>query len=245
MASENSSDTSSNADSASNVLSPVNPTPVPLGVDCVDLAVEDGDESLTLSAKIGALNCLVFDTPHSPFWVTQGTRNNEGGDLASAGDRYNFLSYENWDCTLVPDDPFLPSCRKHDMAYATLQSLVGSSSANIRDSLWNPRNKHLADITFSSDLKRDADRWTDPLTSCQSILPAVLTVVGGPAAVGAYISCKAYKGKPGTIARAQAYFWGVKYGNSKFLHQGWSLVVSSADKAHAEQYPWFVEYDSP
>lgn len=60
---------------------------------------------------------------------------------------------------------------------------------------------------------------------------------------GLYIDCKSYEREHDTIARAYAYFYGVKYGNSKAWSEGWPLEVSDADKAHAKRYSWFVEYD--
>ena len=129
---------------------------------------------LPLAAKVSALNCLVFDTPHS-FWVTQATKTKTGNDLATAGSpsRYGFLGYGDWTCTLAPDEPFLPSCVKHDVAYSSLQKFVGTASQDSRDSTWNARNKFIADAKLFTDLIKDATDNRDSLGSCVRFLPSI------------------------------------------------------------------------
>ena len=88
----------------------------------------------------------MFWTPHD-FWV-------KGADDLKNSSRFNtWLGFDNWSCTTSPDfsDPI---CRKHDVAYATLQKLVGEHDGNELDLAWNPRNKHLADAVLKADLNK-------------------------------------------------------------------------------------------
>ena len=100
-----------------------------------------------MSGKLEVLNCLVFDTPHS-FWV-------ESADELKADPRFSWLGYGDWSCTLSPDisDAI---CRKHDVAFASLQKFAGVSpgrpDGNELDEAWKPRNKALADAKFSADI---------------------------------------------------------------------------------------------
>ena len=47
----------------------------------------------------------------------------------------------------------LSVCLKHDVSYSSLQKLGGDGGYHHMHQFWNPRNKHLADMTFVSDLK--------------------------------------------------------------------------------------------
>ncbi|MDE2685994.1 MAG: hypothetical protein OXI16_00630 [Chloroflexota bacterium] len=204
---------------------PVKPTPTATpgtGVNCVAPGVNGN--LLPLAAKLAALNCLVFDTPHSPFWITQGTKNNEGGDLALAGNRYNFLGYENWDCTLSPDEPFLPSCRKHDVAYDTLVKLTGRDRYDEKDSMWNPRNKYLADAKFHVDLHTDAANWNGVLPSCGTL------VANNPVGVLLYVSCRLRYTQQGAHERAELMILAIElYWDRQFEEWGVEWEVANSD----------------
>ena len=63
-----------------------------------------------------------------------------------------WLDRGNWQCDIVADGP-LPSCRRHDVAYGSLQKFVGNNDASELDRTWNPRNKALADAKFWADIR--------------------------------------------------------------------------------------------
>ena len=145
-------------------------TPIPAlgtGLGCLPDGV-DGTR-LTLRNKIVVLNCLVFSTPHS-FWV------DHADDLRDSP-RYNtWLSYgPDWSCTSWPDVSDAV-CRKHDVAFASLQNFSGSTTttdaANEMDEVWNPRNKHLADIVAKAELERYGCQM--PSAVAQSVFGACL-----------------------------------------------------------------------
>ena len=119
--------------STSNALAPINPTPVPLGVNCL----ASGTTASTLEERVDALNCIVVDTPLQ-FWVTQSAKTKEGNDLAEASDnRYDFLGYGDWRCSIVYilglEPPFVPGCLRHDVAYSSLQEFAGTQTNTALD----------------------------------------------------------------------------------------------------------------
>ena len=110
----------------------------------------------TVAAKLTVLNCLTLDSPHS-FWVkgngTRGADTLRDHDEDNAG-KYRWLSTGDWGCTpvlIAPQGP-VPSCLKHDVAYATLQVMDATPDPDELDTLWNPRNKALADERFWLDI---------------------------------------------------------------------------------------------
>ena len=224
---------------------PVKPTPVPTprtgvsGVEC--LAVGNSVEHSPAWRKIEILNCLVFDTPRS-FWVTQSGKTTSTNDLASATDmRYRFLGYGDWKCTFVSDlpipldHPFLPSCVKHDVAYASLQKFSGEGdSPDELDSAWNPRNKYLADYEFLYDLLEDAENW-GVITQARCLSSYRLSFAFG-------IACQIALTQEVTLKRAYAVHWGVATINSKWWVEGWSLT--DADKTDALRNYHFVEVNN-
>ena len=123
---------------------------------------------LTLSNKLLVLNCLVFDTPHS-FWVKGNASSREAKQLKREIDsptgRYAWLKRGDWLCSrggLTPQGP-VPSCLKHDVAYASLQKFAGDDAdaplankpdGDELDEAWNPRNKALADEKLRADIRR-------------------------------------------------------------------------------------------
>ena len=117
------------------------------GLDCLP---SSQGQPTTTQGNLDVLNCLVFDTPHS-FSVDQSLKTIDTNALKASG-RYNWLGYENWDCSRWFDGP-LPSCLKHDVSWGSLRKFVGGVEDDILDEAWNPRNKYLADERFFTDIK--------------------------------------------------------------------------------------------
>ena len=186
--------------------SPTPPTIPALGTgfSCLPTGV-DGTR-LTLRNKLVVLNCLVFSTPHS-FWV-------DNANQLKADTRYNtWLGYGDWVCTdPAPDGP-VPSCKKHDVAYDSLQMFAGKAPKNEQgnelDEAWNPRNKALADSKFHADILR---------YGCQD-----------PSWIASNTFCRA-----SNKWLADRYHWGVAHVN----HKGWP--VTKEDILHTESLPRFV-----
>ena len=105
---------------------------------------------LTLIERLEALSCLTLDTPHS-FWVTgDGVRQS---DSLKTDPRYSYwLGFGDSECTDLALEGPVPSCLKHDVAYSTLQSLVGTGDTSELAETWNARNKGLADRKFKADI---------------------------------------------------------------------------------------------
>ena len=136
------------------------------GLDCLPRGVDGA--RLTLSNKLLVLNCLVFDTPHS-FWVKGDASSREAKQLKREIDsptgRYVWLKRGDWVCSpkiVGPQGP-VPSCLKHDVAYASLQKFTGDDAdaplankpdGDELDEVWNPRNKALADEKLRADIRR-------------------------------------------------------------------------------------------
>ena len=129
------------------------------GLGCLPSGVSG--RHLTLANKIRVLNCLVFATPHD-FWVVgaDGARPADQlmeEDIPNDQKRWNWLGFEEWDCTKSPDGP-LPSCLKHDVAFDSLKKFAGptagKSNGDELDAAWNPRNKALADAKFFADIQK-------------------------------------------------------------------------------------------
>ena len=112
------------------------------GFECLP---SNGQAPATLQGKLDVLNCLVFDTPHS-FWV------NQSDELRQRIDTHSWLSYdEDWSCTAFPDVSDAV-CRKHDLAFGSLQQFDNSSSITSIGKTWNSRNKALADTKLKADI---------------------------------------------------------------------------------------------
>lgn len=126
-------------------------TPTGAGMDCVP-----STEPSTLQGKLDALNCLVFKTPHD-FWVNITEDNRD-----TLEDDTEWLGVGNWECDVVFDGP-LPSCRKHDVGFHSLQKFTGTDSTEILDRTWNPRNKALADAKFWADIMEHGCLGADDL----------------------------------------------------------------------------------
>ena len=135
------------------------------GLGCLPTNV-DGTR-LTLSNKLLVLNCLIFDTPHS-FWVRGDASSREAKQLKREIDsptgRYAWLKRGDWVCSSIAPEGPVPSCLKHDVAYASLQKFAGDDAdaplgnepnGNELDQAWNPRNKALADEKLMADIRRN------------------------------------------------------------------------------------------
>ena len=162
------------------------------GAGCVP-----GTEPSTLQNKLEALDCLVFKTPHQ-FWVT--VTDEFLADIISDG----WLGSGNWECDRVPEGP-LPTCRKHDVAYESLQRFSGANSTEILDRTWNPRNKALADAKFWADIVQYGCLGSDGNEE--------IVCIGGNGATAAL------------------YFWGV----AKRNHKGWPVTTQDLDHARAHR----------
>ena len=134
------------------------------GLSCLPTNVNGA--RLTLSNKLLVLNCLVFDTPHS-FWVKGDASSREAKQLKSAIDspngRFAWLKRGDWACSSIAPEGPVPSCLKHDVAYASLQKFAGDDAGapianepdgDELDEAWNPRNKALADDKLRADILR-------------------------------------------------------------------------------------------
>ncbi len=128
-----------------------------------------GQASTTGFNCMEVLDCLIFDTPHS-WWRTNGVALENRIKNPTTWPRYAFLDTAADRCTGIrpffgigPDttgDGPVPSCVKHDVAYASLQEFKGTSDGNELDETWNPVNKYLADSKFFRDI--DTHDCEDP-----------------------------------------------------------------------------------
>ena len=113
----------------------------------------------SLNSKLNVLTCLIIRTPHN-FWAGKTFMVDNALVLKSRIDnptvwpQYEFLGYGDFDdCTASPDGP-RHACRKHDVAYGSLQKFQGVEEGNELDEAWNPRNKSFADLKFYLDVER-------------------------------------------------------------------------------------------
>ena len=143
------------------------PVSVRQGTGMACLPTNVNGARLTLSNKLLVLNCLVFDTPHS-FWVKGDASSREAKQLKREIDsptgRYAWLKRGDWKCSSIAPQGPVPSCLKHDVAYASLQKFAGGDAVaplgndpdgSELDEAWNPRNKSLADEKFRADILRN------------------------------------------------------------------------------------------
>ena len=115
------------------------------GLDCLPAGVNGA--GLTPRNQLVVLNCLVFSTPHS-FWEQNAT-------VLRSSSRYNtWLSYGGEDVCSSWADGTIAACRKHDVMWGSLKAFVGTSTDREMDSIWNPRNKYLADVKLLNDVKK-------------------------------------------------------------------------------------------
>ena len=149
-------------------------------MDC--LSEVDGADSV--DSKLAGLSCIGLHTSYSA-WATQADSMADCIAGSTLGSRpvsiertCAWLKPGNWRCSMLPFvkvKALLAACQRHDLNYATLQTLGGrgdshqSDSADVKRSLlqyldgdevfheldefWNPRNKHLADARFGDDLR--------------------------------------------------------------------------------------------
>ncbi len=165
------------------------------GFDCLPADVHG--PSLTLSIKLKVLSCLIMDTPYE-FWAINS-------DAVKADPRFHtWLGFGDWKCTFPAPQGPVPSCRKHDVAYESLQTFAGNASSdeqgNELDKAWNPRNKALADAEYFSDVT---------FNGCDQ-----------QSGFDAWILC----GTRTPVELARIYFWGV----AKFNTKGWPVTEEDA-----------------
>ena len=195
------------------------------GLGCLPSGVSG--RHLTLANKMRVLNCLVFETPHD-FWVV-GTNGKRPADQLMEEDipkdqkRWDWLGFENWDCTFAPQGP-VPSCLKHDVAYATLQKSAGPTAGSARnselDQAWNPRNKALADAKFRADIAKYGCQDSTPPFVADNVCP--------PSALF-----------PTNRAMAEDYWTAVaNIGWPLYTHRGWP--VTDQDLQHIIDTPEFI-----
>ena len=162
----------------------------------------------SLNSKLNVLTCLIIRTPHS-FWAGKTLMVDNALVLKNRIDnpnvwpQYSFLGYGDFDdCTASPDGP-RHACRKHDVAYGSLQKFQGVEDGNELDEAWNPRNKAMTDIKFYTDVA---------IHGCQNpSWEAILKVCWWS-----------------RQSLANLYFWGVA--SNVFGHKGWP--VTNQDLAH-------------
>ena len=101
--------------------------------------------SSSLTSRMDALSCLIFDTDYQ-FWLD---RNREMTLEPLYLLHNDLLGFGDWECTnwIIPDGP-LPSCFKHDISWDSLQKFEPENQKPQADRAWNPRNKHLSDKGF-------------------------------------------------------------------------------------------------
>ena len=180
------------------------------GFDCLPAGV-DGTR-MTLKNKMVVLSCLVLSTPHR-FWQTNANALKEDK-------RFNtWLAYGDWECTFWADISY-PTCRKHDVAFASLQKFAGPTEGAVNgdemDEAWNPRNKFLADKVAYNDIKKY--NCDDPSNDARRV---------GLCAAGPTLSA--------------AFF---NFGISKINTKTWPLT--DQDITHAEKtLPEFISCEPP
>ena len=191
--------------------------PSETGVNCVQLGDTVDDDS----EELAALNCLVFDTPYR-FWFNLLGSTAKNNSLAAASDkRYDWLGFENWDCTLSLDAP-VPACYRHDVGWATLRNIAPNNeivdydhtSDDTIDKTWNIRNKYAADEKFFTDIRK---------YGCQ-----------GSSLISLPIWCNF-----STLFQAERMLYAVRKLNNK----NWPHTTE--DMRHAESNPRFVECSVP
>ena len=148
------------------------------GVDCLPYS---GRDPVDKQERLAVLNCLVFNTPHSYWtssnsdiksWIVSGfTRRGDNNSMPAQ----SWLGYKDWVCTDFLQGPVV-SCKKHDVAYNSLQRFSGKNPENDPggtalggeiDRTWNARNKILADFKFFADINKHGcqEQWIDSVTS--------------------------------------------------------------------------------
>ena len=202
--------------SGSSARSETRPDPVVVeraGLNCLPYS----GMASTTKIKMDTLNCLIFDTPHS-FWTNNANqlRDRIDSPYLRADDAFagpvDWLGYGDWRCTMAPQGPVV-SCKKHDVAFASLQKFVRDveqnepieGDANKLDEVWHPRNKALADSKFYVDILAHG---------CQE--------------QSGFIATRMCRNLPNS-AIAEIYYFAVSRVNNK----GWPVTAQDLDLARA------------
>ena len=150
------------------------------GLDCFPYSGRTPD---SVQGKLDVLNCLVFATPYQ-FWV------DNADDVKDRIERgwirqdnmtmppQSWLGFGDWECTWWFDGP-VPSCKKHDVAYSSLQKFAGdrgedgtgAENEDELDDAWNPRNKSLADSKFFADIMKYGCQQQSIFATAQCLAP--------------------------------------------------------------------------
>ena len=205
------------------------------GLDCIGDA-----EPATEQGKIDALNCLVFDTPHS-FWLNSGDSTILSANRTA--DKYNWLGFGDWSCSTFADGP-VPSCKKHDVAYGTLQRMSGENNHPTEelDEAWNPRNKNLADRKARADINK---------YGCQDSTDYALWIlrdyaqcvsVHSQALIPAYLAAAKLGDVCGDGSVGDLMY---RCGFGGVNHKGWPVTQQDLADADLDNDPQFAFCDSP
>ncbi len=197
------------------------------GLDCVP-----NTAPITNIGKLRVLDCLIFDTPHS-FWRNSGGSSTLRSKIDGDETRYDWLFYGDWECTAWFELP-VPSCKKHDVAYETLQRMIDPNDndyTNTLDEIWNPRNKSLADRKAKADIK---------LHGCQDVpysIAQLLTRDVGEAIL--ILSMRATCTNKTFIS--EEYYAGF----GRYNHKGWPVSRQDVADGNLSNNPEFIVCVSP
>ena len=206
-----------------------NSAPDRVGINCL----RPGESTNNLQDKMNVLNCLVFGTPHS-FWQNQPRTLNDS-ELYTLTRYRDILGYDNWSCSIAPDDFFNPSCLMHDIAWFSLRRFDGNNDDEedtTVDDAWNPRNVYLADTKFVASLKIDAANRALPI-GCY----------GKPSSYGSLVNfllrdaCIIWRTEIGTQIRIQVMYLLVHKFNAETRKR---LAPSEAEKRDTVNKPYFI-----
>ena len=193
------------------------------GLDCVPETAP-----ITNIGKLRVLDCLIFDTPHS-FWRNSGDSSTLRSKIGGDETRYNWMGSGDWECTSW-FDLAMPSCKKHDVAYGTLQMIVDPSDnddTNTLDETWNPRNKSLADRKGKADIKTHG---------CQDVnfeLPVLLVAASNAFNLPAMCANKS--------SLSETYYAGF----GRLNHKGWPVSQQDVADGSLSNNPEFIVCVSP
>ena len=219
------------------------------GVDCV--SDSETVNSLTQSRRIVALNCLVFETGRSPFWITQAGRTEQNNDFATNRGRFWWVGIGDWECSFIPDNVAIrPACLRHDVSYSTLKRIVDNRPSDtpegedfIVDATWNPRNKLLADVYLFIELMNIAETWTGLPPNCDSIFSGASRIFDQRLATSQYFTCKAAESPSEynlITEQAHLMWWGLRhvpYGQPESWVETPLIIADTVLRPHYVEYP--------
>ncbi len=191
---------------------------------------ESSTPPTSLDEKLEILNCITFTPPVS--WWQNELNTDYLKDLIDSD--FTWLGGTYDECTKSPD-LIVPGCRRHDIAYASLQKFEGSDSNSVQDKAWNGRNKYLADFQFhqyatEEECEEDFfwDAWLDLLHAHSPI-----AIAEDSFRIALYLLCAPDVTKQEI---ADMYFDGVVV---------FGIPITMADADHALSNPLFIACDLP